>query len=91
VRTEGQTDGQTDGNASKTVYPPVSLCSNIKTGLNHMRKLTAVIIAAVIETTIGWPNRSLSTTLSYLSELKQTTCIAGLVKRFSTYTGCISQ
>jgi len=24
---DGRTDGWTDGNASKTVYPPVSLCS----------------------------------------------------------------
>ena len=56
-----------------------------------MRDSTAVIAAAVVETTRQLGLIS-STTLSQPpANFLHQTCIAGLVKHLSPYTGCISE
>ena len=52
-----------------------------------MRESTAAIVASVVETT-GRPGRSSSTTLSRPSaNFWRQTCVAGLAKHLSSYTG----
>jgi len=52
---------------------------------------TAAVMALVVATTCR-PSRSLSTMLSLLrANFVHQTCIAGLVKHLSPYTGCISE
>ena len=57
---------------------------------DRMRKLTAAIVASIVETTLQ-PGSSSSTTLSWPgTNVLHQTCIAGLVKYLSPYTGRIS-